>query len=60
MHRHCSFELPAWVKPFMDDWQQPLVSLEQRMQLAVSLSKESVIRKTGGPFGAVVVNAQSG
>ena len=57
---HCSFELPAWVRPFLADWQQPLLSIEQRMQLAVSLSKESVMQKTGGPFGALVVNQQSG
>jgi len=30
------------------------------MQLAIALSKESVGHKTGGPFGAVVVNAQTG
>ena len=57
---HCSFELPAWVRPFLADWQQPLLSTEQHMQLAVSLSKESVMQKTGGPFGALVVNQQSG
>jgi len=57
---HCSFELPAWVGPFLVDWQLPLLSLEQRMQLAIALSMESVQQKTGGPFGAVVVNAQTG
>ena len=30
------------------------------MQLAVALSKESVLQKTGGPFGAVVVHEQTG
>ena len=57
---HCSFELPAWVGPFLADWQQPLTSIETRMQLAVALSMESVKQKTGGPFGAVVVNDQTG
>jgi tRNA(Arg) A34 adenosine deaminase TadA len=56
---YCSFELPAWVKPFLRDWQQPLVSTNQRMQLAIALSKESIRQKTGGPFGAVVVNEQT-
>ena len=56
---YCSFELPAWVKPFLLDWQQPLVSTNQRMQLAIALSKESIQQKTGGPFGAVVVNEQT-
>lgn len=57
---HCSFELPAWIEPFLVDWQQPLSSIDQRMQLAIALSKNSVLQKTGGPFGAVVVNEQTG
>ncbi|MGB5289919.1 MAG: nucleoside deaminase [Lysobacterales bacterium] len=57
---HCSFELPSWVGPFLDDWQQPLSSIEQRMQLTIALSKQSVLQKTGGPFGAVVVNDETG
>ena len=57
---HCSFELPGWVEPFLADWQQPLNVIEQRMQLAVALSSESVRQETGGPFGAVVVDDQTG
>lgn len=57
---HCSFELPAWIEPFLVDWQQPLSSIDQRMQLAIALSKNSVLQKTGGPFGAAVVNEQTG
>ena len=57
---HCSFELPGWVEPFLVDWQQPLVSIDPRMQLAIALSKESVVQKTGGPFGAVVVHEKTG
>ena len=57
---HCSFELPAWVEPFLIDWQQPLMSTDQRMQLAIALSKESILQKTGGPFGAVVVHEETG
>ena len=57
---HCSFELPGWVEPFLVDWQQPLSSIDQRMQLAIALSKEGVVQKTGGPFGAVVVQEKTG
>jgi len=57
---HCSFELPAWVKPFLVDWQQPKSSISERMRLAIALSMESVLQKTGGPFGAVVVHEQTG
>ena len=60
IHSHCSFELPAWVKPFLVDWQQPLSSISGRMQLAIALSRESVMQKTGGPFGAVVVHEETG
>jgi len=56
---HCSFELPAWVEPFLTDWQQPLSSTEKRMQLAIALSRNSVQEETGGPFGAVVVNSKT-
>jgi tRNA(Arg) A34 adenosine deaminase TadA len=52
----CSFELPAWVQPFLDSWLLPLTIISQRMQLAVALSEENVRQQTGGPFGAVVVN----
>ncbi|MGA9573256.1 MAG: nucleoside deaminase [Lysobacterales bacterium] len=57
---HCSFELPAWVGPFLSGWPQALSSLDLRMQLAIALSKESVQRKTGGPFAALVVNDETG
>ena len=60
IHSHCSFELPAWVKPFLADWHQPLSSISGRMQLAIALSRESVMQKTGGPFGAVVVHEKTG
>jgi tRNA(Arg) A34 adenosine deaminase TadA len=57
---HCSFELPAWVNPFLAGWPQPLESVGNRMQLAIALSRESVKQETGGPFGAVVVHEQTG
>jgi tRNA(Arg) A34 adenosine deaminase TadA len=56
----CTFELPAWVKGFLSDWQEPLSTITRRMQLAVALSNESVQQKSGGPFGAVVVNEETG
>lgn len=60
INSHCSFELPPWVKPFLADWQQPLSSVSERMQLAIALSRESVLQETGGPFGAVVAHEQTG
>ncbi len=45
--------LPAWVKDFV------LTSAvyptdEDRMRLVIALSRENVLRETGGPFGAAV------
>lgn len=56
----CSLELPAWVQPYLKDWREPLVTISQRMALAVALSEENVRQNTGGPFGAVVVREDSG
>jgi len=58
--RHCSFELPAWVEPFLQDWPEPLSTISERMRLAIALSKENIMQETGGPFAAVVVNEQTG
>jgi tRNA(Arg) A34 adenosine deaminase TadA len=51
--------LPDWMDSFLDDWAGPLDSVENRMKLAVALSAENVRQKTGGPFGAIVVDEDS-
>lgn len=51
--------LPAWL-PGIVDWDQPLRSDDERMRLAIRLSRENVERGTGGPFGAIVVERDSG
>jgi len=48
-------ELPAWMRRFLQDWMHPLVTVEQRMALAVALSSENVAQGSGGPFGAIIV-----
>jgi len=57
--KHCSFELPDWVEPFIEDWAVPLTTVSQRMRLAIALSAENERQKTGGPFAAVVVNEET-
>ena len=57
---HCKIELPAWVGPFLENWQEPLATTSERMRLAIALSGENVRQKTGGPFGAVVVSEETG
>ena len=56
---HCSFDLPAWVQPLLDNWSEPLLTISQRMQFAIALSKENIQQQTGGPFAAVVVNEET-
>ncbi len=55
----CELALPAWLDEFVGDWKAPLTSLEQRMRLAVALASENVKHRTGGPFGAIVVEDHS-
>ena len=56
----CELALPHWLESFVDDWPDPLETADQRMFLAVSLSAENVLQGTGGPFGAIVVEAEAG
>jgi len=60
LSNNCSIELPAWVEPFLTRWQGSLTTTSKRMQLAVDLAGENVRQGTGGPFGAIVVNEESG
>lgn len=50
---------PAWVGAVVD-WKQPLATDDVRMRLAIRLARENVERGTGGPFGALVVERDSG
>jgi hypothetical protein len=42
------------------DWDAPLETEEARMRLAIRLAREDVLRGTGGPFGAVVAERDTG
>lgn len=59
LHMQCEVNLPGWLASFVEEWPDPLESVEQRMQLAVELSAENVRHHSGGPFGAIVVEEQS-
>jgi tRNA(Arg) A34 adenosine deaminase TadA len=52
-------EYPDWVNGVVD-WERPLHSDADRMRLAIRVARENVERGTGGPFGAVVVEHDSG
>ena len=48
--------LPAWVESAAGDM-APCETDEDRMRVAVGLSRENVLRDAGGPFGAAVFEA---
>lgn len=51
--------LPPWVLEVIAG-REVFPTLEDRMRLAVALSRENVVRKTGGPFGAAIFERDSG
>jgi tRNA(Arg) A34 adenosine deaminase TadA len=51
--------LPEWVDTEVD-WSKRYATPEDRMALAVDLSRENARHNTGGPFGAAVFEAESG
>ena len=51
--------LPSWVDGFVD-WERAIELPEDRVRLAVALSRENVLRGTGGPFGAAVFEGDTG
>ena len=57
--REVCVTLPAWVDEVVD-WTRPYADDEARMRLAIALATENVQRGMGGPFGAVIVEEESG
>jgi tRNA(Arg) A34 adenosine deaminase TadA len=54
-----SVTLPEWVRGAVE-WDRAYVDDEARMRLAIDLSRLNVEHGTGGPFGAVIVESESG
>ena len=52
-------EYPDWVDSIVD-WTRTYASDEDRMRLAIAVSRANVESGTGGPFGAAIFEAQSG
>jgi tRNA(Arg) A34 adenosine deaminase TadA len=53
-------ELPSWLRAFRRQLPERLESPEERMRVAISLSRQNLREQTGGPFGALVVARDSG
>ena len=58
-HPVVHLEYPAWVDDVVD-WDRPYRTDEERMRLAIAISRENVARDGGGPFGAAIVERESG
>jgi tRNA(Arg) A34 adenosine deaminase TadA len=60
-HVSAAIELPQWLVT-LESSQLPLrgSSDTQRMQLAIDLARRNVAERTGGPFGAIVVEESTG
>ncbi|HYN82174.1 MAG TPA: nucleoside deaminase [Gemmatimonadaceae bacterium] len=52
-------EYPDWVDSIVD-WDRTYAGDEDRMRLAIAVSRTNVERGTGGPFGAAIFERQSG
>lgn len=50
---------PAWVDDAVH-WNRIYATDEEKMRLAIAVSRENVERETGGPFGAAVFERESG
>ena len=52
-------DYPAWVADTID-WDALYATDEERMRVAIALSRENVERDTGGPFGAAIFESETG
>lgn len=52
-------EYPDWVSDVVD-WDRRFSSDEEKMRLAIAISRENVVRGSGGPFGAAIFERDTG
>ena len=52
-------EYPGWVDDVVN-WNRRYESDQDRMRLAIAISRENVMRSSGGPFGAAIFESHSG
>ena len=57
--RSVAVTLPDWIDDVVD-WERPYRTDDDKMRLAIALARENVARGTGGPFGAAIVERDSG
>jgi tRNA(Arg) A34 adenosine deaminase TadA len=54
-----TIDVPKWIGELVD-WGKAYAADEDRMRLAIELSRQNVLRGTGGPFGAAIFERSSG
>ncbi|MDX1677080.1 nucleoside deaminase [Arsukibacterium sp.] len=54
-----TISLPDWINDVVD-WQKTYSNDTEKMALAVELSRQNVLRGTGGPFGSAIFDCTSG
>jgi tRNA(Arg) A34 adenosine deaminase TadA len=59
MFPEVNFELPAWIGEVVGDPERVYPAEEDRMALAVELSRMNVENGTGGPFGSAVFDLET-
>jgi len=52
--------LPPWVEDFAAAANQPLGSMQARMEFVIELARRNVEHDLGGPFGAAIFETESG
>jgi len=55
-----TLRLPAWVEDLLAEEDRIYPTVEDRMRLAVELSRFNIQRRTGGPFGAAIFKRETG
>lgn len=52
--------LPFWIEKFLAESPKVFPSIEERMELVITLAKLNIQNKTGGPFGAGIFDSKDG
>ncbi|MCK5000727.1 MAG: nucleoside deaminase, partial [Anaerohalosphaera sp.] len=52
--------LPKWVEDFFTSEGLVCSGLNDRMDIAIELSRQNILHQTGGPFGAVIFDSDTG
>jgi tRNA(Arg) A34 adenosine deaminase TadA len=55
----CELGLPPWVEKFLSDPEKVYSTVEDRMRLAIELSRLNFAKGTGGPFGAGIFDRKT-